>query len=188
MSDKFEKVNKNKIIPIKNKKQNNIKISPKKMFALAIIFIFLFFSLLGRIAWIQFVDGEWLKEKEYSQSTSSSLISAKRGTIYDSMGKALAISVEVDTISVNPGLIKAKGKEGQSDEEATEELKQNMSKVLAEIFSLNSDDVYKKLTSSNSVETIASKVETDKVEQLEKWLEENKVTSGVNIDEDVKRY
>ena len=188
MSNKFEKVDKNKIIPIKNKKLNNIKISSKKMFALAIVFILLFTLLLGRIAWIQFVDGAWLKEKEYSQSTSSTLISAKRGTIYDSTGKALAISVEVDTISVNPELIKAKGKDGQSDEEATEELKKNMSNIFAEIFSLNSDDVYKKLTSSNSVETIAAKVETDKVKQLEEWLDENKVTSGVNIDADVKRY
>ena len=158
------------------------------MLALAIAFIVLFTLLLGRVAWLQFVDGPWLKEKEYSQSTSSSLISAKRGTIYDSGGKALAVSVEVDTISVNPELIKAKGKDGKSDEEATEELKKNMANIFAEIFSLNSDDVYKKLTSSNSVETIASKVETDKVEQLENWLEENKVTSGVNIDADVKRY
>ena len=188
MSNKFEKIDKNKIIPINKKKTNNIKISPKKMLALAIAFIVLFTLLLGRVAWLQFVDGPWLKEKEYSQSTSSSLISAKRGTIYDSGGKALAVSVEVDTISVNPELIKAKGKDGKSDEEATEELKKNMANIFAEIFSLNSDDVYKKLTSSNSVETIASKVETDKVEQLENWLEENKVTSGVNIDADVKRY
>ena len=49
-------------------------------------------------------------------------------------------------------------------------------------------EVYKKLTSSNSVETIASKVETDKVDELKKWLEENDVESGVNIDADVKRY
>ena len=188
MSNKFEKVDKNKVIPIDKKRNNNIKITPKKMFILAIVFMLVFVILLGRVAWIQFVDGEWLKEKEYSQSTSSTLISAKRGTIYDSTGKALAVSVEVDTISVNPEYIKAKGKDGQSDEEATEELKRNMANAFAEIFELNSDEVYKKLTSSNSVETIASKVETDKVDELKKWLEENDVESGVNIDADVKRY
>lgn len=57
---------------------------------------------------------------------------------------------------------------------------------MAEIFELNKDDVYKKLTSSNSVETIVSKVETDKVSELEKWLKENDATAGVNIDADVK--
>ncbi len=187
MSNNFEKVDKNKIIPI-NKRRNNIKITPKKMLVLVLVFLIVFTILLGRVAWIQFVDGAWLKEKEYSQSTSSTLISAKRGTIYDSTGKALAVSVEVDTVSVNPELIKAKGKDGQSDEEATEELKRNMANALAEIFELNSEEVYKKLTSANSVETIASKVETDKVDKLKTWLEENDVSSGVNIDEDVKRY
>ena len=121
MSNNFEKVDKNKIIPI-NKRRNNIKITPKKMLVLVLVFLIVFTILLGRVAWIQFVDGAWLKEKEYSQSTSSTLISAKRGTIYDSTGKALAVSVEVDTVSVNPELIKAKGKDGQSDEEATEEV------------------------------------------------------------------
>ena len=182
MSKKFEKVKKSKIIPI------NRKISLKKYLGLVITLLLVFVILLSRVAWLQFVDGDWLKEKEYSQSTSSSLISAKRGTIYDSTGKALAISVEVDTISVNPSYIKAKGKNGQTDEQATEELKRNMSNAFAEIFELNSDDVYQKLISSNSVETIASKVETDKVEELRTWLTENKVTSGVNIDADVKRY
>ena len=188
MSNKFEKVDKNKVIPINRRRNNNIKITPKKAIALVFTLMVVFSILLGRVAWIQFVDGEWLKEKEYSQSTSSTLISAKRGTIYDSTGKALAVSVEVDTISVNPEYIKAKGKDGQSDEEATEELKRNMANAFAEIFELNSDEVYKKLTSSNSVETIASKVETDKVDELKKWLEENDVESGVNIDADVKRY
>lgn len=188
MSNNFEKVDKNKVIPINKKRNNNIKITPKKMLILALVFIVVFTILLGRVAWIQFIDGAWLKEKEYSQSTSSTLISAKRGTIYDSTGKALAVSVEVDTVSVNPELIKAKGKDGKSDEEATEELKRNMANAFAEIFELNSEDVYKKLTSTNSVETIASKVETDKVDKLKTWLEENDVNSGVNIDEDVKRY
>ena len=187
MSDNFRKVNKNNVVSINKKKVNNVKITPKKLFILAIAFILLFALLLGRVGWLQFVDGDWLREKEYSQSTSSTLISAKRGTIYDATGKALAVSVEVDTISVNPSYIKAKGKDGKTDEEATEELKRNMANIMAEIFELDSEEVYKKLTSTNSVETIASKVETDKVEKLREWIKENDAT-GINIDEDVKRY
>ena len=134
MSDNFRKVNKNNVVSINKKKVNNVKITPKKLFILAIAFILLFALLLGRVGWLQFVDGDWLREKEYSQSTSSTLISAKRGTIYDATGKALAVSVEVDTISVNPSYIKAKGKDGKTDEEATEELKRNMANIMAEIF------------------------------------------------------
>ena len=168
MSKKFEKVAQNKVVSINS--QRAIKINPKKLFVLGIVLILVFAILLGRVGWLQFVDGEELKRREYSQSTSSTLISAKRGTIYDSTGKALAISVDVDTISVNPAYIKAKGKDGKTDEEATDELKQKMADKMAEIFELDREEVYKKLTSSNSVETIVSKVETDKVSELETWL------------------
>ena len=186
MSNKFEKTNKNNIVSINSQRQ--IKINLKRMLIVFGTILLIFVLLLGRVGWLQFVDGEELKRREYSQSTSSTLISAKRGTIYDSTGKALAISVDVDTISVNPSYIKAKGKDGKSDEEATDELKQKMAERMAEIFELNKDDVYKKLTSSNSVETIVSKVETDKVSELQNWLKENDATAGVNIDADVKRY
>ena len=186
MSNKFKKTSKNNVVSINSQRQ--IKINLKRMLIVFGTILLIFVLLLGRIGWLQFVDGEELKRREYSQSTSSTLISAKRGTIYDSTGKALAISVDVDTISVNPSYIKAKGKDGKSDEEATDELKQKMAEKMAEIFELNKDDVYKKLTSSNSVETIVSKVETDKVSELEEWLKENDATAGVNIDADVKRY
>ena len=186
MSNKFEKTNKNNVVSINSQRQ--IKINLKRMLTVFGFILLIFVILLGRVGWLQFVDGEELKRREYSQSTSSTLISAKRGTIYDSTGKALAISVDVDTISVNPSYIKAKGKDGKSDAEATDELKQKMAEKMAEIFELDKDEVYKKLTSSNSVEVIASKVETDKVSKLEEWLKENNATAGVNIDSDVKRY
>lgn len=186
MSNKFEKTNKNNVVSINSQRQ--IKINIKRILIVFGVILLIFVLLLGRVGWLQFVDGEELKRREYSQSTSSTLISAKRGTIYDSTGKALAISVDVDTISVNPSYIKAKGKDGKSDEEATDELKQKMAEKMSEIFELNKDDIYKKLTSSNSVETIVSKVETDKVTELQTWLKENDATAGVNIDADVKRY
>ena len=186
MSNKFEKTKKNNVVSINSQRQ--IKINPRRLFWTGVTIISVFVILLVRVGWLQFVDGEELKRREYSQSTSSTLISAKRGTIYDSTGKALAISVDVDTISVNPEYIKAKGKDGKSDDEATDELKQKMADKMAEIFELDREEVYKKLTSSNSVETIVSKVETDKVSELETWLKENNATAGVNIDADVKRY
>ena len=150
------------------------------------IFI-VFIAIVARIGAIQFIDGTWLKERAYSQSTSSTVVSTKRGTIYDSNGKALAISAEVDTVSVNPEYLVVKEK-GEVNQEKTQELREKMAQKFAEIFSLEYDDVLKKLNSSRSVETIASKVETDKVTTLKAWLKENKISSGVNIDEDVKRY
>ena len=152
-----------------------------------IFILVVFIALVAIIGKLQFIDGTWLKERAYSQSTSSTVVSAKRGTIYDSNGKALAISAEVDTVSVNPEYLVVKEK-GEVNKEKTQELREKMAQKFAEIFSLEYDDILKKLNSSRSVETIASKVETDKVTTLKAWLSENKISSGVNIDEDVKRY
>jgi valyl-tRNA synthetase len=38
------------------------------------------------------------------------------------------------------------------------------------------------------METIAKKIEKEKADELRKWMEENKITTGINIDEDTKRY
>ncbi len=168
-------------------KKEKMKISVHKVHAFLIVIALLIVILIGRIGYIQFVQGEWLKQKEYSQSTSNTIISAKRGTIYDRNKKALAMSAEVDTVSVNPQYIVVK-KDGKIDEEATKERKEKLSKKFAEIFSLEYEEVLAKLNSTKSVETIVNKVETDKVNELRTWLKDNKISSGINIDEDTKRY
>ncbi len=184
---------KGKIIPINkkakedNRIQKTVKVSIKRLKGFLIFILVVFIALVAIIGKLQFIDGTWLKERAYSQSTSSTVVSAKRGTIYDSNGKALAISAEVDTVSVNPEYLVVKEK-GEVNKEKTQELREKMAQKFAEIFSLEYEDVLKKLNSSRSVETVASKVETDKVTTLKAWLSENKISSGVNIDEDVKRY
>ena len=117
------------------------------------------------------------------QITSSTVISPKRGTIYDSTGKTLGVSVQVDTVSINPLLIAVK-----NDNEKTNALKAKVAKALSDIFELNYDETLTKVTSINSVEIIAQKVEASKVDELKKWMKENKFSSGINIDEDTKRY
>ena len=59
---------------------------------------------------------------------------------------------------------------------------------MAEIFDVEEEAIYKKLNSNNSYETLVSKVEQDKVDEFQKWLKENEVTNGINIDKDTKRY
>ena len=46
----------------------------------------------------------------------------------------------------------------------------------------------KKVSNNTQVETIIKKVEQEKIDQLEQWMDENKITVGINIDEDTKRY
>ena len=166
------------------KKQKEVKIENKSTHLkwFAIIFLILILLLIFRIFWLQFVDGSTLKERAYKQITANRVLSPKRGTIYDSTGKALAVSSEVDTISINPSLIAVK-----NDTDATNALKEKVAKALSDIFELNYNDVLVKVTSTNSVETIAKKVDIDKVSQLKQWMSDNKWSSGINIDKDNKR-
>ena len=136
---------------------------------------------------MQIVKGKELREREQLQSIASSTIDAKRGIIYDCNKKALAISADVDTITVNPKLITVKV-DGNVDEEKTKSLKEKIAKEFSDLFKLDYNETLNKLNSEKSTETIAEKVETDKVKELQKWMKENSTYSGINIDEDTKRY
>lgn len=154
----------------------------KKLRVTLIVVILILLLLIVRIGFLQFVQGNYLKELAYNQQTINQIISPKRGNIYDSTGKALAISAQVDTITINPNkLVK-----NSNDE--TKEFKEKIAKGLSEIFELNYDEVLEKVNSSSQVETIAKKVEQEKVDTLKKWMEDNKISVGINIDEDTKRY
>ena len=170
--------NKNSNSKINFQKKKNIAnrpISVKKLRIIMIIIFLLFFLLIVRIFFLQFVQGASLKEKASRQQTVNKIISPKRGTIYDSTGKALAISASVDTVSINPTKIEEKDKE-------------KVAKILSEIFELDYSETLNKVSDTSSIQTISKKVEKEKIDKLKTWMEENKITSGINIDEDTKRY
>lgn len=166
------------------KKQKNIQIDnkSKRLKWFVVVFAIFILALVSRLFVLQFIDSESLKEKAYKQTTANRIISPKRGTIYDSTGKALAISTEVDTISINPSLIVVK-----NNQDETNALKEKVATALANIFELDYNEVLVKVTSTNSVETIAKKVDLSKVEELQQWMKDNKCYSGINIDKDTKR-
>ena len=176
------KKEKNEVIFNEEDYLNSIK--TKKFKIVFAIVILIFIALIVRVAWLQFVDGKSLKEKADRQQTINKIISPKRGNIYDKNGVALALSASVDTVTINPKKIK----DSSGDSKKTELLKQKVAEGLSEIFELNYDEVYEKVNSNNSIETIAKKVEQDKIEKLKNWMSENKISLGINIDEDNKRY
>ncbi len=167
---------------IKMKRSLNM-VEPKKFKIAIVVTILIFVLLIGRIGFLQFVEGSSLKEAAYNQQAINQIISPKRGNIYDATGKALAISAQVDTITINPQKIAKEGDEG-----ATKALKEKVAKGLSDIFELDYNETLEKVNSNSQVETIAKKVEQDKVDELKAWMEENKISVGINIDEDTKRY
>ena len=151
---------------------SNKKKMVKAMFISFLILIF----LIGRLAFLQFFDGNRLQVLAYEQQVQQRSINAKRGTIYDSTGKyELAVSSTVYSITVNPTNI-------------SKEDKEKVSKALAEIFELDYEKVLKKVSKRSSIETIVKKVEEEKADKLREWMIANNIEKGINIDEDTKRY
>lgn len=144
-----------------------------------LIAFLLLLLLVFRLFWLEIVKGSEYKEIAYKQQTINRIISPKRGTIYDSTGKALAMSSRVDTVTINPGKIRY-----SNDKKVESEV---VAKALSEIFELDYDETLAKVNSTSSVKTIARKVEQDTVAKLKEWMSKNKITSGINIDEDSKR-
>lgn len=176
------KKNNSKIVKINSDFENKNFIYSKKLKFTLLITMIIIIILIIRIAILQFVDGNHLRELAYNQQTINQIISPKRGNIYDSTGKSLAISAQVDTITINPN------KFLKNSDEATQKSQEKVAKGLSKIFELNYDEVFAKVTSKSQVETIVKKVEQEKVDKLKDWMKENDVSIGINIDEDTKRY
>ena len=148
----------------------------KMMLWIIIVSAFLLVLLIVRLAIIQFVDGNKLKQMAYEQQTLNRKITSKRGTIYDATGKnVLAQSSTVETVTVNSINI-------------PEDKKESVSRALSEILDIDYEKTLKKIKKRSSIETIAKKVDKEKTNELRKWMKENDIESGINIDEDTKRY
>ena len=153
----------------------NLK-NKKKIRNLLFIFCIIFFALILRIGVIQFVNGKKLQSLAYEQQVQQRSINSKRGTIYDATGKyVLAESSTVYTVTVNPTNIDPENKE-------------MIATKLAGIFDLDYETVLKKVKKISSIEIIVKKIEKEKADELRRWLMDNNINVGVNIDEDSKRY
>ena len=154
----------------------NVNISPKKRMRTILFVIFMIIiMLIVRLFFIQIIDGKRLSKMAYEQQTLGRSINPKRGTIFDSTGQVLAQSSTVETVTVNPVNIAKQDKE-------------KFAKKLSEIFELDYEKTLKKVSKRSSIETIAKKVDKEKTDELRLWMQENGVTTGINIDEDTKRY
>ena len=140
----------------------------------------LFLFVVIHLIIIQFVQGEELSRKAYSRQMSNQIISPNRGTIYDAKGEILAQSIAVDTISINPGMLSYSNNKKVPDDV--------IAKGMSEIFNVTYEDMMEQLDEDKSVIVVEKKVDKEKVDKLKKWMGENKITAGINIDEDSKRY
>lgn len=147
----------------------------KRMRNMLFVSLIIFALLISRIGWLQFAKGSELQSMAYVQQNLNRNINPKRGTIYDANKIALAVSATVETVTVNPTNI------------ATED-KEKVAKALSSIFNLDYETVLKKVKKKTSIETIVKKTEKEKTDELRSWMNQNNILTGINIDEDTKRF
>lgn len=176
----------NKIINKRRKKANSniktnivlIKSQNIRIVFILLLFILFFLIIASRMAYLQIVIGKELEAKALKHQMVDKVISANRGNILDRNGEILAQSLIVDTISINPDILRNNNSNFDKEEFAI-----NISKI----FKLKKEDILKKVDSENSYEPIIEKQEKEKVDKLRKYLDEKDIV-GVNIDADIKRY
>lgn len=115
--------------------------------------------------------GQEYQKMAIAQQTSDSSISAKRGTIFDRNGKALAVSASVEQVSADPSVVKQSKKA------------EKIASQLAEILELDYEEVYGKITANARYVSIKRQIEKDvgnKIRKLE--------LPGISVTEDSKRY
>lgn len=146
-----------------------------------VIILLLIIVLIGRVAFIKFVDGEKLQSIATSQQTLTETLNAKRGNIYDSNGEALALSYESDKVYFNPTDVKSENFE-------------IIAQSLANTLELDYAETLNKISSATSRILISSDVVQEKVSVLKEWKQskeskkDNKIITGISFEESTSRY
>lgn len=164
----------------KVKKSKDKKSTIRKLLVTGLVSTFCFLGITANLARILIVHGQEYSEAAYNRQMKNQILSPKRGKIYDVNGNVLAMNIGVDTISLNPGKVCYASKKQVENE--------FVAQGLAEILELDYNEVLQKVSAKSSVVVIAKKVSEEKADKLKEWMIDNKITKGINIDEDTKRY
>ncbi len=144
----------------------------KRIKAMLALFLVGVMILSLKLVWIQFIKGGKYKFLASQQQTRDSIISAKRGTIYDRNMKVLAQSASAERITINPQEIEKQ----ENEDDVTE--------ALVKILNVDEDEVREKIGRTNKQSIIIAKqVEKSVADELRK---EN--IRGIYFEEDTKRY
>jgi len=131
------------------------------------------FGLVGRVAWVQLVDGPKLTERARIQLQESKILQSPRGTIYDRQGRELAISSLTKSLYVNPQLF---------DKDPTA-----IANLLAPILAMKPEDIRSHLVASGSFSWLKRTLEPDAAERVIALIKDQNIR-GLDFIEESKRY
>ena len=146
-----------------------------------VMFVLLFFRLFD----LQITRHEELQSKAVNQQTRRTVVTASRGTIYDTAGNILAISSSAETIILSPLEI---NNALNNTENPVTWTKDSLAAGLAEILGKDAASIRKRMDNVKSqYELIQLRADEEVAAKVRAYVEENKI-SGVHLVADTKRY
>lgn len=135
-----------------------------------------FLPLAAALVKIQLFDYKKYQSMAIEQQTRDTVITPKRGVIYDRNMKEVAVSATAETVFISPA-------EMESEEDA-----RTVAKILSETLELEYDDVLKKTENKKSYyQVIKKKIDIEAATKLREQIKEYGV-KGIHLAEDTKRY
>ena len=142
-----------------------------------------FLLVFAKLYHLQIVRHEELQNLALNQQTSSTEVTASRGTIYDRGGNILAISATAETVFLSP--LELAEELGEEDTKWTADLLvDNLSRIL----DVNPESIYQKMERTYSeYEVLKLRIEEEKANEVRAFLNEYDIR-GVYLVTDAKRY
>ncbi|MDR1467475.1 MAG: PASTA domain-containing protein [Oscillospiraceae bacterium] len=157
-------------------KGTTIRMWRRSILVLTALIVFGFGTIVFRLMQLQIIQGKNLQQMAIDQQLKDTLISAKRGTIYDRNMKPLVQSATVWKVVLEPAYIK------------TDEKKEIISSGLSEILGIPKEEIYEKANKKSYYSILEKKVESEIKDKIVEFQSKNKIRNGIRIIEDYKRY
>lgn len=138
-------------------------------------FTFIFLLVAVRLFWLQIIDGKKYQDIDNRQISINRAVTPERGLILDRNNQELAVNIPVDTISMNPGIVR-------DSEMGVEDIADGISDILH----IDRNEFLKKLKKDDQYELIVRKTEKSNSEKLKKWIDKNKI-AGIFFNQEDKR-
>ena len=158
----------------------NQRLRQRTAVLIILILVVGFGATLLRLSFLTMVQGSELQEKAVSQQLSDTVLTAKRGSIYDAKGTTLAESASVWQVVLSPINF-------ENDEQ-----RQATAKGLSDILGLDYENVLEKTKQQNYYTVVKRKIEVEQRDQVmelqEKLSKDYKCGNVIQLLDDYKRY
>lgn len=156
-------------------KGTTIRTWHRTVFILAFLVLIGFGAIIYSLVKLQLVEGPSLQMRATEQQLKDTTLTAKRGTVYDCNMKELAKSATVWDVILEPAYI-------------TDKNRDTIATGLSQILGISKDEIITRSKKKTYYDKLKSKVESDVRDRILKFKTDNKITSGIRLVENYKRY